>query len=239
MYILGISSAGKILEVALTCEANILAQFSLSGETQRGENLVLYIDNVLKGITNLEKISGLAVTTGPGSYGGLRGGLSLAKSIAHVYNIPIIPVSTLEAIAYNLANIEGTIVVAISACKNDLNFALFGARQGSIKRLTDDFILNKDVFINFVAGISGDIYFLGDSVISAEIAGAASPNVRIGDPLFSLPRACNVARLGEEKLKRGGSQNFITALPRYSHAPNIREYKRKSPSSRRDPFGIG
>ncbi len=222
MYILGISSAQKIVDVALLGDKGLIAHFSLNGKNLQTENLVQYIDKVLKGNVSLEKISGIAITIGPGSYGGLRGGLSLAKSIAQVYGIPILSVSTLEAIAYNLVQIEGTILVATLACKDDLNLALFGASQGSLKRLTEDLVIKKDNLLHFISKIKGNIYFLGDKDI---VRGVASPNLRIGGELNSLPKASHVAKLGEEKLKKGEILNFASTMPRYSHEPNVREYK--------------
>jgi len=224
MYILGISSAQKIVDVALIKEEDLLSHFSLSGESPKTENLILYIEKVLKGNIALNKLSGIAVTVGPGSYGGLRGGLSLAKSISQVHNIPILPVSTLEAVAYNLIDADGAIAVAIPACKKELNVALFGASEGKLNRLTDDLVMKEDKFLSFISKIKGEIHFLGDNNIGAEVAEVASSGVKTGSESNSLPKASNVAFLGLEKFKAGEKLDYINALPRYSHEPNIREY---------------
>lgn len=223
--ILGISSAAKTLEVALVSDGALLAQRSLSQNGLAAEDLVSYIDDVLKKSVPLDKLSAIAVTSGPGSYGGLRGGLAVAKSIAHVLQISIAPVSTLEAIAYNFVNVDGMIFVALSACREEYNVALFGAGQNTLNRVTDDFVVKKSAIVKFLKAVSGEIYFVGDEKICADVRELSVHNIRIANPADSAPKAANVALIGEKKFKNKETEDFVTALPGYSHTPNIREYR--------------
>jgi tRNA threonylcarbamoyladenosine biosynthesis protein TsaB len=87
----------------------------------------------------------VAVAVGPGSYSGLRGGLAVAKTLAQTLKVPLAGISTLEAIAYNLINVEGTMAVILDAKADEYNFALFGASRGKLKRLTGDMVLKANV----------------------------------------------------------------------------------------------
>ena len=136
MNILGLSSATKIISIGLIDDERLLASTTIAD--LRAEKLLFYTQEAE--ITP-EQIEAIAVAQGPGSYSGLRGGLATAKTLAQTLNVPLVGVSTLEAIAYNLIDISGTIAVVLDAKSDDYNFALFGADQGKLKRITADMVL--------------------------------------------------------------------------------------------------
>jgi tRNA threonylcarbamoyladenosine biosynthesis protein TsaB len=83
-------------------------------------------------------ISRLAVTVGPGSYTGLRIGLSFVKGLAMPQNIPCVGVSTLHALAYNLASRDGRVLSVLDARAGQVYAALFEIQSGIVTRLTPD-----------------------------------------------------------------------------------------------------
>jgi tRNA threonylcarbamoyladenosine biosynthesis protein TsaB len=194
MPILGLSSATKVISVGLVEGDRMLAEATI--EETRAEKLIpLLIEAGIKP----EQIDAIAVCQGPGSYSGLRGGLAAAKSLAQVLNKPLIGVSTLAAIAYNLIDQEGTIAVMLPAKAADYNFALFKASQGKLERLTDDLVLD---LVSIEERLKGLQYHKADEKM--------------------LPLGVNVAKLGA----LGKPSDPLTLTPNYSHQPNIREYKR-------------
>lgn len=80
----------------------------------------------------------LAVCTGPGSYTGLRIGVSTAKGMAAACGTPCVGVSTLEALAQNVSCRDGTVCAALDARAGQVYAALFSVREGVVSRLTDD-----------------------------------------------------------------------------------------------------
>src|SRR3989338_3960275 len=101
MKILGISTAGKIIDVGLIDEDKILSEFSSS--QLKSEDVVVLIEQIFcEANFEIKEIDAICVAEGPGSYSGLRGGLAAANSFSQVLNIPLVGVSTLEAIAYNI-----------------------------------------------------------------------------------------------------------------------------------------
>jgi tRNA threonylcarbamoyl adenosine modification protein YeaZ len=182
------------------------------------------IDDALKRTKlKLKDIDAVAVTTGPGSYSGLRGGLATAKAFVEALDIPIISVSTLHAIAYNFADMEGTIAVAVNACKDDYNLSLWGSSGGKLKRLTEDFIVKIDRIVEVLSSVKGRITLAADETLRNRIK---SDNILLADPRNAVPWAVNVARIGLDKLKNKEVEDYITLSPSYSHKPNIREYKK-------------
>ena len=219
MRILGLSSATKIISIGLVDQGKILAETTLAD--CRTEKIAFYIKEA--GIEP-RQIEAVAVADGPGSYSGLRGGLATAKSLAQSLQVPLIGISTMEAIAYNLADIEGTMAVVLDARLDEYNLALFGAADGKIKRLTDDIVIKLDQLIAKLGQISGELWIVGSvTEIKARLAGE---NYHFADDIHSHPYGSNVARLGSIKLKAGQADDPLTLAPKYSHKPNIREFNR-------------
>jgi tRNA threonylcarbamoyladenosine biosynthesis protein TsaB len=216
MRILGICSATKVVSIGLVDEEAVLAEATLA--EVRSEKIMPYVKEA--GIEP-SQLEGIAVAVGPGSYSGLRGGMATAKSLSQTLKIPLIGISTLEAMAFNLADIEGTMAVILNARMDEYNFALFGASQGKLKRLTDDLVLKLDVLLDRISRISGEIWLIGDIKDIKEIKGE---NFHFAEKIHCHPYGVNVARLGMIKLKAGQKDDPLKLTPRYSHKPNIREF---------------
>ncbi len=227
MLVLGISSAIQVLEVALVEEQKVLVQYS-SSRDMRTENLMKYIDWIFaESKRKINELSAIAVTVGPGSYGGLRGGLAVAKGLSQALSVSIIGVSTLEAIAYNMEEAQGLIIVAAHACKDEYNVAAFGSSGQEIRRITEDFVASGDLLASVLARVSGEIYLASARTdIFLKIKNLNSQTkVKQVETRKALPHAAVVARLGIKGLGRGEISDHLTLCPHYSHEPNIREYK--------------
>ncbi|MFH1684098.1 MAG: tRNA (adenosine(37)-N6)-threonylcarbamoyltransferase complex dimerization subunit type 1 TsaB [Candidatus Margulisiibacteriota bacterium] len=220
MRILGISSATKVISIGLVDEDKVLVETTVSDI--RAEKIILYINEA--GIKP-GQIEGVAVAQGPGSYSGLRGGLAAAKSLAQTLNVPLVGVSTLSAIAYNLIDIEGTMAVILDAKREEYNFALFGASGGKLKRLTDDLVIKHDQLVNKLLKISGSLYLVGNLKETRNSKLATCNNFHFAEDMHSHPYGINVARLGLLKIKAGKTEDPLQLIPKYSHKPNIREYR--------------
>lgn len=202
MAVLGISSATKMISAGLAEEGKILAEISVSGKEAFTEDLMVFIDKLVK--ESGKKFEAVAVTQGPGAYAGLRGGLAVAKTLSQALKLPLVGVSTLEAIAYNLTDITCTAAVTTDARSDEYNFALFTSNGGIINRLTDDLVLTKERIADLLSRVKGILYLAG-----------------------SHPWAGLVAILGEKMLAEGRFDDPLKLAPRYSHMPNIREWKKK------------
>lgn len=199
MHILGLSSATKVISIGLIDEDRVLID-----QTVSDIHAELVIHYLKKAKIKPEQIEGVAVAVGPGSYSGLRGGLAAAKTLAQILGVPLVGISTLEAIAYNLIDREGTIAVILDAKSDDFNFALFENTDGALKRKTEDLVLKLSDIEAQIAQIKGKVYRLDGSK--------------------AHPLGINVARLGLIKIKTGQIDDPLKLVPAYSHKPNIREY---------------
>jgi len=224
MKVLGISSAIDIVGAGICDEDKILAECSISEKIVRSEKLITLVDDVLKRTKlKINDIDAVAVTTGPGSYSGLRGGLATAKGLVSSLDIPIISVSALHAIAFNFIDIDGTVAVAVNACRDDYNFSLWGSDRGELKRLTGDITVKIGRIAEILSGVQGKMTLAADEALRKRMK---NDNILLAEPKNSVPWAVNVARIGLEKLKRKEVEDYMKLAPSYSHKPNIREYKK-------------
>ena len=139
MKILALETSAKSVSVAVTEDGVLLAQSYQNRGLTHSVTLMPLLDAMLQsaGLT-LDDIGLVAVTHGPGSFTGLRIGVSAAKGLAWAKGLPCCGVSTLAAMARNLAHMEGLIICAMDARRNQVYNALFLAHDGVLTRQCPD-----------------------------------------------------------------------------------------------------
>lgn len=142
MKILGLESSGKIAGAAIVEDGVVLAEYTLNAGITHSQTFLPMLDSMLKqSKISLEEIDYIAISQGPGSYTGLRIGISTAKGFALASNIKVIPVSTLEGLAQNIADFEGKIFSLLFARSNELYFAVYQSVDGELKEVVASTVL--------------------------------------------------------------------------------------------------
>ena len=163
MKILGIDTTAKVSTAALMCDGNIIAELDLSAGFTHSQTILPIINSILDlSNTTINDIDLFAVTTGPGSFTGVRTGVSLVKGLAFPRNIGCIGLSSLEALAYNLYGLDGFICPVMDARRSQVYTALFEFSDGIMKRCTDDDIMKIDELGEKIKNISKPLFFVGD-----------------------------------------------------------------------------
>lgn len=139
MKILALESSATACSVALCEDEKLIAQtFQNSGLTH-SRTLMPMTEGLLAQCGHrLEDVDVIAVAAGPGSFTGLRIGVSTAKGLAWAGDKPCAPCSTLESMAWQLAHVDGIIIAAMDARRNQVYNAVFRARDGVLERLSPD-----------------------------------------------------------------------------------------------------
>ena len=177
MRILGLDTSISVASVALTEDGRIVAEdFSPRQGTAEGsaarsnhaEIILPLIDSVLQraGI-GLSDVTGIAVSIGPGSFTGVRIGLSTVKGLAYGTGVPAIGISTLQAIAARVSGFEGMVCPILDARKGEVYGAVFRKHRSQLERLTEDALMP---FLSFLEelrnlGEPGRCLFIGEGVI--------------------------------------------------------------------------
>jgi len=220
MKILGIDTSTPIGSVALIDDDNIVAEHTLNIVQAHSSRLMPAIDTVLKwGDITPDALDGCAVGIGPGSFTGIRIGVATVKSLCYAVDKPIVGVSTLEAIAYNLRWTDGCVCPILDARRSEIYGSVFhgGAEW---QRLTDDLCLPVDTFLGELNNhISPDsiITFVGDGLASYgdAVRELLDETACFADAIFNVPRGATIAKLGAQRLKQGDSDSYWTLVPNY------------------------
>lgn len=164
MTLLGIDTSGKTASVALCTEDKVLAQTTVYTSLTHSQVILPICNDVLKNAgVDLADVDGIAVAAGPGSYTGLRIGISAVKAICFAQNKPCIGVSTLEGLANNVSLHKG-IICAVMTARLDLVYcAVFKSDGCKAGRLTDDEILPLEELKSKLDEYDGTIAVVGDA----------------------------------------------------------------------------
>ena len=139
MKILALETSAKAVSAAVTENGKVLCSGYQDTGLTHSRTLMPIVEHILKN-TNLTMadMDAIAVSAGPGSFTGIRIGVSAAKGLAFAVDKPAVGVSTLAAMARNVAFADGLIVCAMDARRNQVYNALFEAKDGALTRLTED-----------------------------------------------------------------------------------------------------
>ena len=158
-YILNIETATKNCSVALAKEGKTICCKEIAEEGySHAERLHVFIEEIIKeaGI-KWNDLSAIAVSQGPGSYTGLRTGVSAAKGLCYALDVPLIAVDTLQALASQVVLSDGLIIPMIDARRMEVYSAIF-APNYERKRA----VLAEIIAENSFEDLEGTLYFIGD-----------------------------------------------------------------------------
>ncbi len=166
MKVLGIDTSAVVSACAV-CEIGenpkVIASGTLNTKLTHSQTLVPFLESIIKNAgVSLDDIDAFAVSAGPGSFTGLRIGVSVIKGMASALDKPVRSVSTLAAIAYNFTVTDAIVCAVMDARCNQVYNALFRIQNGIVMRLCDDRALFIDDLKEELAKYSERIILAGD-----------------------------------------------------------------------------
>ncbi len=228
MLILAIDTSANTATCALSRDGALLALYTVNGLLTHSETMLPMIENMLsKAALSIDDVDAFAVSEGPGSFTGVRIGVSLIKGLAFDKSKPCIGVSTLDALAKNLYGIGGYVVPVMDARREQVYTAIF--KDG--KRLTEDMLVPiSELREKLVALGATQIRLCGDGYGVAKKYFADTEITVLDTPALLVPQnAFSVALVAEEQLVAAKSDRELTArYLRASQAEREREEKLKA-----------
>ncbi len=209
-YILNIETATKNCSVAIAQDGETLLckQIAESGYSH-AEKLHVFIEELLLELQlNYKDLNAIAVSQGPGSYTGLRIGISAAKGLCYALDIPLIAVDTLEILARQLQVSEGFVVPMIDARRMEVYSAIFDAKYQKVRE-TQAEIITEDSFTT----LEGTVYFIGDSTEKCVTTLTQSNFIFKDDIVY--PSANEMSYLSDEKYKKNDTVDVAYFEPLY------------------------
>lgn len=191
MKLLAIDTSTDYLSLAVMNNDRVIARFHREAARNHSSLLVPMIDKLLnRAKLKLKDVDGFCIGIGPGSFTGLRIGVTTVKGLSFTLKKPIVTVPTLDAIAENAKNFRGIIIPILDAKKNKVYACIYKSDGKSVKRISKYLLLPINDLVKRIKGVKEKIFFLGDM------------NGFIGDGIDWYPKAEVVARLGLEKFKK-------------------------------------
>jgi len=219
MVVLGIETSTKTGSVAIISERGVIAQYSLNIEVTHSERLMTTVDRVLKdtGIA-MKQVDGFAVANGPGSFTGLRIGLSTVKGLSFATSKPVVTVPTLKALAWNVPYSSFPICPLLDARKNEVYAALYSFNGASLVQTLPEQVITLG---KLAAHIKGKTVFTGEGayLFQAEIDKLFGSSALFAPHSVALPSAAAVAEIGLDLLKKGAPSDPDDLTPMYIRRP--------------------
>jgi len=209
--ILNIETSTTNCSVSLSKEGEILVlKEDNNNKYSHAERLHSYIDEVLiEAKITLSNLDAISISKGPGSYTGLRIGVSAAKGLCFAIDKPLISVATLEALAHQIKIEEGVIVSMLDARRMEVYSAVFNTEFQQI-RDTQAQILDEQSFKDYLE--EGKVYFIGNGVEKTKTL-INHPNAVFIDN--KLPSANEMSILSYKKFKANSFEDVAYFEPYY------------------------
>ncbi|MDP2981491.1 MAG: tRNA (adenosine(37)-N6)-threonylcarbamoyltransferase complex dimerization subunit type 1 TsaB [Candidatus Omnitrophota bacterium] len=214
MKILGIDTSSKFLNIALSEDKDIIKEESYLLDRKHASQLVPKIKGLLrKTRVSINKIDAFIIGLGPGSFTGLRIGVSAIKGFGAASGKPCIGVASMDSIACNAIESDKDIVPIIDAKRGQVYSAIYRRKGGLVVRLSDYIVLPID---KLMAKIKTQPVFLGDGV-SLYMNNILSINKKAVflEEQYWYPGAGNLIKLGFSRVKKAKKTNMNKLTPLY------------------------
>ena len=233
MKILAIDSSGLTATVALVFDGVMTAEYTTNFKKTHSQTLLPMIDEIVKMTgAELSEIDAIAIAAGPGSFTGLRIGSSTAKGLGLVLKKPIIPVPTVEGLAYNFYGSDRVICPIMDARRSQVYTGLYTFKDEEFCILSDQKAVGIEEIIEEVNQLGRPAVFLGDGVpvFKEKIQEMATVDVIFAPAHLGMQRAAAVAVRGEALYNEGKQETPAEHKPVYlrkSQAEREREAAQK------------
>jgi len=221
MMCLGIETSTVMGSVAIVEDQGLRGERRWKAEKGHAERLMEEIDRLLKELSiSIQALDSFAVTIGPGSFTGLRVGLASVKGLAMATQRPVIPVSTLEALARNVPSPLHPVCPLLDAKREEVYAALFRQDEKGqwIRLLPDQVIAPGDL----LKQLSGPTIFVGEGAVryQALIQQRMREKASFAPAKTQWPSAAIVAQIGLSRFLRGETAQTKEVTPIYLRRPD-------------------
>lgn len=218
MLALSLETSTRTCSVALVKDREVLGEVVLNTQVTHSQKLLPAIDALFKiADISLEQLDLIGVAIGPGSFTGLRIGIATAQGLAYGKKIPVVGVSTIEALAYTTNVYEGLVVPILNARRNQVYTGIFQGNNGKYQRLLADSVIKLEELLEKLVTLPQPYVFTGDGVpVFKEKIEEVLKDQAIFIPEYNLlPGGKTVGVLAIEKFKRGEITAINNLKPEY------------------------
>jgi len=237
MKILSLDSATESATCAVLEDDRLLGEITFNYEKQHSVILMPIIDTLLKSLKlTINSLDGFVVSKGPGSFTGLRIGTATIKGLSQGTGKPFVGVSSLDALAYNLAYTSGIICPILDALRGNVYTALYKFVDTKLNIISEYMVISIDDLISLLNKQGQSVCFIGDAVPKfKERLSTDLKDSKFAPTHLNLVKSSSLGELGLNLLKSGVSDDLYTFAPFYLRKSQAeREYEKKMESISND-----
>jgi tRNA threonylcarbamoyl adenosine modification protein YeaZ len=211
--------------LALVENGRILAELTWNCGKNHTVQLLPNLNHLLEqNSLSLESTDCIIVAIGPGSYNGLRVGISTARGLAYSLDIPVVGISTLEAEAWQHAGTGLPVCPILNAGREEVATALYRQTDDCWTQLEEEHLTTLD---DLYSSIKTKTVFCGEYLhtIADELKAKLGENAVIVSPVSGMRRAGYLAELGLKRIVAGDYDDTATLQPHYFRGPSITKPK--------------
>lgn len=165
MKVLAIDSSGLVASVAVVTQDDVIAEYTFNYKKTHSITLMPMVDEIMKRLEiDINEIDAIAISSGPGSFTGLRIGASTAKGLGLVLKKPLINIPTLDAIAFNLFKTDGLICPIMDARRNQVYTGIYKFVDDEFHTVQSQMAVEINEIANEINKLNKSVIFLGDGV---------------------------------------------------------------------------
>jgi tRNA threonylcarbamoyladenosine biosynthesis protein TsaB len=218
LFVLGIDTSTRVAGAAVFGKNRLISERYIHNLQTHSQNVIPMIQQVMEdaGIKPSD-LQGIAVTGGPGSFTGLRIGMAVAKTMGQALDIPVVGISTLKALAWNIYGVSGMICPILDAKKNEVYTCLYRSEPAGLVEIIKPLAIGVEGLLFQLIKSNSDITFLGDGVpvFGDAIKEKMGDRVCFATGINNFPRAAAVAELGLVRIKEGNLPDSTFLQPVY------------------------
>lgn len=226
MKLLAIDTSGPVCGVAILTDSGVAYECAVVNKLTHSTNLMPMVEAAFAatGLTLMD-MERIAVVTGPGSFTGVRIGVSTAKGLAHGANKPCVAVDALEAMAAGAGGFDGVICPMQDARAGQVYGAAFAAADGRPTRLLADAPMKLEDYVAAIRPLGERYLFLGDGmpVHREKLTLLLGAQACFAQPPMAYLRPAAVAHLGSLAQEE---MDYLQLMPMYLRAPNAERNRR-------------
>ena len=218
MRILALDSSGLVATVALLEGDQTIAEYTVNYKKTHSQTLLPMLDEIVKMTEfDLSTIDAIAVAGGPGSFTGLRIGAATAKGLGLALDKPLIPIRTVDGLAYNLNGSSGRICPIMDARRNQVYTGLYRFKNDDFQVVEEQMAVSIDDLVKKLNQYGEKVTFLGDGVpvYKEQLESKLEVEFHFAPAHLNRQRATAVGALGMKYFAEGKTETAMEHCPDY------------------------
>jgi len=231
LKVLAVDTSSLVAAAAVMDDGKLLGEYIINHKKTHSQTLMPMIKGLIGALElKASDIDIFAASSGPGSFTGLRIGITTIKAMAYAAGKPVVSVPTLDALAYNIPMTDSLVCPIMDARNNQVYTAVYAWEKNSQVKITEYMGIPVQDLVQLIKGKNQDVIFVGDAVeIHKEfLKSELGEKCEFAPGHLLLQKASSVAQLAFARVKEGLVESCFDMVPFYLRKSQAeREYEKK------------